>query len=181
MPLVPASAQSLISGTIPQPSQREYEAHLDLGTIMGESISAAHPNEIEIISFSWGSSNTAVRSAQGPAKGGKPSITEISVVKHIDKASAQIFQAVIQCTTIKTAKISLSKSTGGKKPEDCYVITVTGAYISSMQQSSSGGAGIGTETITINFKTINLDYKIQGANGLLTAAGSAAYDLGEAK
>ena len=102
----------------PDPSsQSGYEVHLNLGSVQGESSSKAHLNEIEVISFSWGLSNSAVRSAQGgTTKGGKVSIDEITVVKHTDKSTPLLVNAVASCQTFPTATISLSKSTGGKKP-----------------------------------------------------------------
>jgi type VI secretion system secreted protein Hcp len=168
-----ASAQSSVSG---------YEVHLDLGSIQGESNSSAHPNEIEVVSFSWGLSNTAVRSAQGgTSKGGKASIGEISVVKYTDKSTPQLFAAVTACQTFKTATISLSKSTGGKKPEDYFTVKMTNVYISSMQLSSPSGGELGKETITLNFQTVSLDYKMQTAMGILVSAATASYDLTQGK
>lgn len=119
----PAGQPSALSG---------YEVHLDLGKIQGESNSTLHTNEIEILSFSWSLSNTAVRSAQGDTtKGGKASVGEITMVKHTDKSTPHLVLAVTGCQTFPTATISLCKSTGGKKPEDYFIIKLTNAYISS--------------------------------------------------
>jgi type VI secretion system secreted protein Hcp len=165
-------------GAAPQQALRGYEAHLDLGSVQGESSSSAHPNEIEVVSLSWSLSNTAVRSAQGTtAKGGKASVGEISIVKHTDKSTPPIFAAVTTCQTFPKVTISLSKSTGGKKPEDYFTIKMTNVYISSMQLSSPSGGELGTETITLNFQTITLDYKMQTAMGILVSAATASYSL----
>src|SRR5512140_2909440 len=118
----------------PDPSsQNGYEVHLNLGSVQGESSSKAHPNEIEVISFSWGLSNSAIRSAQGgTSKGGKVSVNEICLSKHTDKSTPLLVNAVASCQTFPTATISLSKSTGGKKPEDYFTIKLTNAYISAL-------------------------------------------------
>jgi type VI protein secretion system component Hcp len=79
---------------------------------------------------------------------------------------------------LKTAKITWSKSTGAKKLEDFLTITLSGVLISSVQQSSArSGTGMGSETITLSFDSINVDYKIQDKSGLLTAAGQMGYNL----
>ena len=163
----------------PDPSsQSGYEVHLNLGSVQGESSSKAHPNEIEVISFSWGLSNSAIRSAQGgTTKGGKVSINEITVVKHTDKSTPLLVNAVASCQTFPTATISLSKSTGGKKPEDYFVIKMNSAYISSLQLSSPAAAALGTETISLNFQKITMDYKMQNTMGILVSASSATCDL----
>ena len=64
------------------------------------------------------------------------------------------------------------------------VITLTNVYITSVQQSSSKGdpAGqMGTESVTLNFQKISIDYKVQMGSGLLVSGSSAAYDLGAGK
>jgi len=157
-----------------------YEMHLDLGSIQGESQSSTHSDEIELLSFSWGASNAAVRTATGTTKGGKPTVSEITVTKQIDKSSPQLFNALVSSTLIKTATISLSKSTGGGNPEDHLVITLTGVYITSFQSSTSKDlppGQKGCETVTLNFQKISIDYKVQLASGLLASGGSASYDL----
>jgi type VI secretion system secreted protein Hcp len=161
-----------------------YELHLDLGSIQGESQSALHGQEIEISSYSWGTSSSAVRSAAGSPKGGKPTVSEITVTKQIDKSSPQLFNASWSNQLIKTATIAISKTTGAGKPEDYFVITLTNVYITSIQQSHSKDLPAhqtGSETVTLNFQKVNIDYKVQMGSGLLASAGSAAYDLTSGK
>jgi type VI secretion system secreted protein Hcp len=174
MPLVPVGATpGVVSG---------YEIHLDLASIQGESLSAAHPNEIELTSFSWGVSNSPVNTSTGLVKGGKVSMTEVTVTKFIDKASVQLLKASATGQILKTAKITWSKSTGGKKPEDFITITLTGVLISSVQQTSSRESeGMGTEKVTLSFDKVNVDYKVQDKTGLLISAGQMAYDLAQGK
>lgn len=163
-------------------SQGGYEVHLNLGSVQGESSSKAHPNEIEVISFSWGLSNSAIRSAQGgTTKGGKVSINEITLVKHTDKSTPLLVNAVASCQTFPTATISLSKSTGGKKPEDYFIIKMNNAYISSLQLSSPAAEALGTETVSLNFQKITMDYKMQNDMGILVSASSATCDLTQGK
>ena len=155
-----------------------YEVHLNLGAIQGESASSAHPNEIEVVSFNWGLSNSAVRSAQGgTSKGGKTTVNEITLTKHTDKSTPLLVNAVASCQKIPTAKISVSKSTGGKKPEDYLIITMTNAFIGSLQLASPSIGAMGTETVTINFQKLEIDYKIQNAMGILAGATTASLDL----
>lgn len=174
MPLVPVAAMST--------AESGYEIHLDLASIQGESFSAAHPNEIEISSFQWGISNSPVNTVTGFIKGGKVSMTEVTVTKSVDKSSVQLLKASATGQILKSAKITWSKSTGGKKPEDFITITLTGVLVSSVQQTSSRhGEGMGTETVTLSFDKVNVDYKVQDKTGLLISAGQMAYDLAQGK
>jgi type VI secretion system secreted protein Hcp len=158
------------------------EIHLDLVSIQGESLSSAHLNEIEVDSFSWGVSNSAVNTQSGGIKGGKVSMKEITVTKNFDKSSPGVLKAVAAGQVFKTAKISWSKSTGGKRPEDFVVIVLTGVLITSVVQNSERtGEGMGTETITLAYDKISMDYKWQDKTGLLISAGQMAYDLAQGK
>ena len=164
----------------PGQTKNSYELHLDLGAIQGESVSSLHSGEIEISSFSWGTSSSAVRSAAGSPKGGKPTVSEVTVTKQFDKSSPALFNAVWSSQVIKSAKISMSKSTGGGKPEDHLVITLTNVYVTSVQATSSRSLPElqkGSETVTLNFQKVTIDYKVQLASGLLAAGGSATYEL----
>jgi type VI secretion system secreted protein Hcp len=157
-----------------------YELHLDLGSIQGESTSSTHSQEIEISSFSFGATNSAIRSAAGSPKGGKPTVSEITVSKQIDKASPALYSALVNSQKINTAEITMCKSTGVGKPEDYVTITLTNAYITSIQTSSSKDLPPnqkGAETVTINFQKIDFAYKIQLTSGLLAAGTSWQYDL----
>jgi type VI secretion system secreted protein Hcp len=159
-----------------------YEIHLDLGSIPGESPSTAHQNEIEVSSFSWGVTNSPENTGTGSMKSGKVSMTEITVTKSFDKASVQLLSAAVMNKFFKTAKITWSKSTGGKRPEDFITITLTGVLITSVQQTSSRSSeGLGTESITLSFDKVNIDYKTQDKTGLLISAGQMSYDLAQGK
>lgn len=159
-----------------------YELHLNLGAIQGESASSAHPNEIELSSFSWGVSNSPVNTQTGSIKGGKVSMTEVTVTKPMDKSSVQLLKASATGQIIPKATITWSKSTGGKNPEDFITITLQGVLVSSVQQSSVHGiGGMGTEAVTLSFDQVSVDYKVQGKDGLLTSAGSMGYNLAQGK
>ena len=40
---------------------------------------------------------------------------------------------------------------------------------------------MGTETVTLSFDQVAVDYKVQGKDGLLTSAGSMGYNLAQGK
>ena len=128
--------------------------------------------------------NTPIRSAGGatPTKAGRPSLSEITVHKGVDKATTRLWAALYMGEAIKSAKIYLSKSTGGKKPEDYYVIEMTNVFVTSIQlNSGSGEPEMGTESVTLSFDSVAQTYMRQGSDGLLTNAGGVPYSLAAAK
>jgi len=52
-------------------------------------------------------------------------------------------------------------------------------HIASFQTGGSSGDAVGSESISLAFVKLEYDYKVQGKDGTLTAAGTAKYDLGK--
>ena len=134
---------------------------------------------MEIDTVALGGSNTPIRTvgSGGGTKGGKPTITEITIHKSVDKSSTALWSACANGQKIKTGTITFNKSTGGKKPETYMTITLTNVYVTGVQFTSGHGSVLGTESVTLSFDNINWEYKAQGIDGLLTTAGQFIYDL----
>jgi type VI secretion system secreted protein Hcp len=131
---------------------------LSIPGIVGESTQAGHPGGIDILSFSWGASNTSspLRNSGGA---GKVSFTNITFSKVIDRASPALFQACASRTLFRTATFYILQNAG---TGDSAKITLTNAYVSSCNQSGSSGGG-DAESISMNFAKISYDYTPQGA------------------
>ena len=63
---------------------------LNLDGVKGESKDKAHTQEIDILSWSWGMSNSGSAHVDGGAGSGKVSVQDLSVTKYIDSSSAKI-------------------------------------------------------------------------------------------
>jgi type VI secretion system secreted protein Hcp len=151
------------------------EYFLKLDGLPGESLSAKHANEIELHSWSWGASNPVHMDGSGMSAG-KVSFSDISVSKPVDKASAKLLELCCTGKHISTGTLSCSKSTGDKNPGDYLTIKLTEIAITSFQGGGSSGEATGTESLSLAFAKFELDYKIQGKDGTLTAAGTASWD-----
>jgi hypothetical protein len=55
---------------------------LKLADIPGESVDSKHPNEITVMSFSWGASQTTSVSGTGGSGAGKASLADLSIMKN---------------------------------------------------------------------------------------------------
>lgn len=162
------------------PSTKGDEIHLKLtgqkqGVIKGESTAKKHDGEIEVYSFAWGVGSAPISSGKG-----KPTISSVTITKPIDRSTTNLVNASLNNELITSATISWSKSSGAGTPDDFMIITLTNAYIVSVQFSSihsEAGTGMGHETVVIAFQKINIDYSQQNAMGLLQAAGSMSYNV----
>jgi len=151
----------------------EYSLKLD--GIKGENLAAKHKEEIELHSWSWGASNPTSISGSG-LSAGKVSISDITISKPVDSSSAKLLELCCSGKHIATATLSCSKSTGDKNPGDYLTIKLSEVHIAGFQTGGSSGDSIGSESISLAFASFEYDYKVQGKDGNLTAAGTAKYD-----
>ena len=72
-----------------------YDAFLKIDGIDGESKDERHPNEIEVLSFSWGESNSGSAATGGGAGAGKVAMQDFHFTMKLNKASPQLFLATV--------------------------------------------------------------------------------------
>jgi type VI secretion system secreted protein Hcp len=152
------------------------EYFLKLDGIQGESTSSKHPNEIEIFSWNFGAHNPTSITGSG-LSAGKVSFSDITISKPVDKSSAKLLELCCTGKHIANGVLTCSKSTGDKNPADYLTIKLEEIHIASISGGGSRGDDIGSEGVTFAFGKIEYDYKIQGKDGTLVAAGTAKYDL----
>ena len=116
------------------------------------------PGTIEILSWSFGASNTA--SAGGTGSGGsagKAAIGDLTVNKRWDDCSPQLFAATVSGKSFKTVTLTQSD----KNNTVLLTITLTNALLSSFQLSGDQSDEFPTESLSFDFQKIC----IKDANG----------------
>lgn len=155
--------------------------YLKIQGIEGESEKAGHEKEIEIQSFSFGATNHGTFHSGGKGGGGgKAEITDISVVKQVDKASPLLFKACASGDHIGEATI-YSQKTGGPKPVTYYEIKMTDLIVSSHNNNGSNGGDAVYETIVFNCSRVDFVYTPQDNKGGAGSSVRAFFDIRAAK
>jgi type VI secretion system secreted protein Hcp len=145
-----------------------------IGDIKGESLDAKHKDEIEVLSFSWGVTNSGTMATGGGAGTGKATFQDLVIVHNIDKASADLMRACATGTHLKDATITHRKS--GKGQQEFLVIKMNDVIITGV--THGGGAEQAyAETISLAFAKVNVEYKPQKPDGSLDASILFKYDL----
>jgi type VI secretion system secreted protein Hcp len=138
---------------------------LKLDGIKGESKDPTHPGEIEILSYSWGMSQTSVGTLGSGGGSGKVSVHDISVTKVTDSASPQL---MVSCATGKhLASGIIAVRKAGEKPIEYLKIKLTDILISSIQMDGHGSA-LPAESFTLDFK--KAQFAISSPNGGIIAS-----------
>lgn len=137
-----------------------FDAFLKIDGIPGESTDDKHKDWIEVLSFSWGVSQPASRTASsaGGAAHERADFQDFSVVKMLDKASPKL---ALQCANgkhIKSIVLELCRAGGDKVKYMEYKMT---ECIISSDSVGGGGGGEPTESITFNYGKIEWTYTQQ--------------------
>jgi type VI secretion system secreted protein Hcp len=137
-----------------------FDSFLKIDGIPGESQDSKHKDQIEILSFHWGVSQTATgSSSSGGAKSAERcNHSDFSIVKTLDKASPKLFLNTCNGTHIKEVTLSLHRATGDKQKYMEY--KMSDVIVSSVRPggSSQGGEALPLEEVSFNYGKIELIY-----------------------
>ena len=81
-----------------------------VGTIKGESQDAKHKDEIDVLSWSWGVSQSGIAGHGGGGGAGKASFQDFNFTHHVDKASPLVMKACATGQHISGATITVCKA-----------------------------------------------------------------------
>lgn len=148
---------------------------LKLDGIKGESSDDKHKGEIEILSWSWGASQTGTMHHGSGGGAGKVNVQDITVTKYIDRSTPLLLQQCFKGAHFKEALLTVRKA-GGAALE--YIkLKMSEVIISSVSVGGSGGEERLTENVGLNFGKVQLDYTPQKPDGGADAAVQFGWDI----
>ena len=156
-----------------------FDTFIKIKDVEGEAMQANHVGEIEILSFSWGASNpTTVGSGTGGLSAGKVAVSSFNIMKKSDKASPVLFQACCNGKHFADAVVTLNKASGDAGQAPFLKYTFTDVMIESVQWSgATGGDDTPTESVSIAFAKVEVEYQQQDAKGAVGKPVLASWDL----
>jgi type VI secretion system secreted protein Hcp len=145
-----------------------------IGDIKGESTDAKHKDEIEVLSFSWGVANPASVAVGGGAAAGKATFQDLTIVHQIDKASPALIRACATGKHLKEAIITHRKA--GKQQQEYFIVKMNDVIITGVSHGGTSGQPY-SESVSLAFAKVELEYKPQKADGSLDAGVFFKYDI----
>ena len=131
---------------------------LKIDGVPGESTGSGHLGEIDVLSWSWGVTNSVPQGRGSGGGEGKASFHDFSFVHNVDKASPVLFSRLVSGTHIKEAEITVRRAGQGQN-QDYLKYTFTDVIITSLQVNGNGGEP--AETISFNFGSVLYKYQAQ--------------------
>jgi len=147
---------------------------IKIGDIKGESTDDKHKDEVEVLSWSWGVSQSGAVVTGGGGGAGKASFSDFSFMHRIDKASPLLHKACATGQHIPEATITSRKA--GKGQQEFLIIKMNDILITSVQPTM-GNADSGMEAVSLKVAKVGLEYKPQKSDGSLDAGVFFKYDI----
>ena len=147
---------------------------LQLDQIPGDSVDDAHPDWIDVMSFSWGASNSSSVSGSGWSAS-KPSITAISLMSEVGSASPLLFLRTMNGKHVATGV--LQGMTTGETRRKFLEIEMKDVAVTGYQSSANEGGGPTIDSFTLAFAIIKYSIFLQSDTGGVVETISATWNV----
>ena len=135
----------------------------DSAGIKGESKKEGHEGEIDVLSWSFGMTQSGTWHTGGGGGGGIVNMQDITFTKMVDSSSCDLMLRCCDGKHIPEATLTVYKVGGTNL--DYYKMTIKKVIISSVQTSGTDGGDGVMETVSLNFAHIEIKYKEQADDG----------------
>jgi type VI secretion system secreted protein Hcp len=147
---------------------------LKIDGIDGESTSDKHKGEIDVLSFSWGLSQSGSFASGGGGGAGKVQFQDFHFTANESKASPNLF---LKCATGHHLKFAvLTAQRGGESQIEFMHIKFEDVLISSYQTGGSQNS-FPMDQVSLNFGRIAFSFTTQDATGKPGETVRAGWDL----
>ena len=136
---------------------------LKLQDVKGESVDADHAEEIDVVSWSWGMTQSGSSHIGGGSGTGKVSVRDVTIVKYVDKASPNLVKFCCNGQHWGEALLTVRKAGGKTLPY--YTLKMKDGMISSITTGEVDQDGRMIETVGLNFASFEIEYTPQDSSG----------------
>jgi len=129
-----------------------------------------------VLSWSWGMSQSGSTHSASGGGAGKVNVQDLSFMKNIDTTTTNLIKACCNGSHFKQALLTVRKA-GGKTAVEYLKIKLQDLIISNISTGGSGGGDLITESVTLNFAKVSIDYTPQDKAGVAGSTMSAAWNV----
>jgi type VI secretion system secreted protein Hcp len=148
---------------------------LNIDGIPGESKDKTHSNEIDVMSWSWGATQSGGFAYGGGGGAGKVSMQDFHFTMKVNKSTPKLILHCANGTHIPKAVLTIRKA--GKEQQEFLRYTFSDLLVSSYQTGGSEGTDIPTESVSLNYSKMEVEYKEQAQDGTLGGAVKSHWDM----
>ena len=145
-----------------------FDAYIKIDGIPGEALDEKYKDWIEVLGYQYGATQatSATASSSGGASSERVALSDFTIRKSVDKASAKLFESCCKGTHISTVQLVVNRAGGDKVTY--LTIDMEEVVVSSVNFIAGGSKGednevsdLPTEEIKFNFARIKTTYTQQ--------------------
>jgi type VI secretion system secreted protein Hcp len=155
-------------------SSGRAEGFLTIDGIKGESTDSKHAGAIDIMSFSFGVTNSGSTSIGGGSGAGRASFSSFKFNKLYDATSPALFEGTATGEHFKSATFAFRRS--GADQAEFLKIKLSDVLVTGYQQGGTKEPPL-LEGVELDASKIDIEYKPQRADGSLGSSIRSSYDL----
>jgi type VI secretion system secreted protein Hcp len=134
-----------------------------IGALKGEAQDSKHKDEIDVLSWNWGMSNSGSAQQGGGQGSGKVHVQELNITKYIDKSTPDLMLAC--CSGKHFDKATLTVRKAGETPLEYLQIPLEELIITNVTTGGRVDEDRLTENVALNFARVKVQYKEQTDKG----------------
>jgi type VI secretion system secreted protein Hcp len=148
---------------------------LKLTDITGESKDSSHADEIEVLSWAWGLTQSATFGGGGGGGGVHMNVQDLTFSAHVSKATTALAKKCANGTHIPEGTLTIRKA--GENPQEFMILTLEKIIVSSYQTGGASEQAQMVESFSLNIAKVKVEYKVQNDDGTLGAGGEVTIDV----
>lgn len=150
--------------------------YLELEGIKGEAQDKTHKDKIDVLSWSWGASQSGTTHMGSGSGSGKAHFQDLSITKFVDKSTPVLLQHVSTGKHITKGTLFVRKA-AGDNPLEYIKLEMKDIIVTNVSTGGSGSDDRITESVTLNFGEYKYIYTEQKPDGSKGAAPEFAWDI----
>ncbi|MDN3719130.1 type VI secretion system tube protein Hcp [Roseibium salinum] len=135
-----------------------------------------HKDKIDVLSWSWGASQSGTTHMGGGSGSGKAHFQDLSITKFVDKSTPVLLQHLSTGKHIAKGTLLVRKA-AGDSPLEYIKIEMKDIIVTNLSTGGSGSDDRITESCTLNFGEYKYIYTEQKPDGSKGAAPEFAWDI----
>ena len=139
------------------------DTFLKVGDVKGETQVKGFEDQIQVLAWSWGMSQSGTTHIGAGGGAGKVNVQDLSFTHYVDSASPTLMQAC--CTGKHFPDATLTMRKAGGEPLPYFTVKLTDLIVTSVSGGGSSGEDLLTENVTLNFAAFEVAYQPQDSKG----------------
>jgi type VI secretion system secreted protein Hcp len=158
----------------PEGARSMSAIYVKIEGIEGESKDSKHKGWIDVMTCSYGVSQSSSMQTGGGGGVGKANFGAVTFSHRFDKSSPNLFQYCASGKHIPKVLVSVCKSGGGQ--EEYILLTLENVLITGVVPSGAEGSEW-SESVSMSYSKIKIEAKEQAKGGAMQAAVTAGWDI----